>query len=66
MAWELNPENQKKFDEVAAEIRRLQTEMGINPMTIDERAAEYRKEKEQRSRLESHLGVRRPAPKWKV
>lgn len=66
MAWELDAENQKKFDKVTAEIRRLQNEMGIKPMTIAERAAEYRKEKEQKAQLTAHLGIRRPAPKWKI
>ena len=43
MIWNFsfNAENQKKYDEVTANIRRLQTEMGIEPMTLEERAAGY-------------------------
>lgn len=66
MAWELNPENQKKFDEVAAEIRRLQTEMDIKPMTIAERAAEYQKNKSAQAQISAQLGMVRPKPKWKI
>lgn len=66
MAWELNPENQKKFDEVAAEIRRLQTEMGVKPMTIAERAVEYQKNKAAQAQISAQLGMVRPKPKWKI
>ena len=66
MNWELDPENQKKFDEVAAEIRRLQTEMGVKPMTIAERAVEYQKNKAAQAKISAQLGMVRPKPKWKI
>jgi hypothetical protein len=68
MHWvfDLNPENQKKYDEVTAEIRRLQSEMGIEPMTLEERAAHYQKEKLNQARLAAHIGVKKPPPKWKM
>jgi hypothetical protein len=66
MNWGLNSENQKKYDEVTAEIRRLQCEMGIKPRTIEERAAEYEKKKAEQARLAAQLSTRRPLPKWKV
>ena len=61
-----NAENQKKYDEVTTEIRRLQAEMGIKPMTIEERAAEYEKKKAEQARLAAQLSTRRPLPKWKI
>jgi outer membrane murein-binding lipoprotein Lpp len=66
MDWELNAENQKKYDEVTAEVRRLQAEMGIAPMTIEERAADYQRRKEEQARLTARIGNLRPAPKWKI
>jgi|LauGreDrversion4_2_1035121.scaffolds.fasta_scaffold108141_3 hypothetical protein len=66
MDWEFNAENQKKYDEVTAEIRRLQAEMGIKPMSIAERAAEYQKRKAEQAQLTAKVGVMRPAPKWKL
>ena len=68
MSWvfDLNAENQKKYDEVTAEIRRLQQEMGIKPMTLEERAADYQKTKAEQARLTAHIGIKRPPPKWKV
>jgi len=66
MNWDLNAENQKKFNEVVAEIRRLQAEMGVKPMTLEERAAEYQKKKAEQARLTAQLGNKRPPPKWKV
>jgi hypothetical protein len=68
MHWvfDLNAENQKKYDEVTAEIRRLQSEMGIKPMTLEERAADYQKEKLEKARLAAHIGIKRSPPKWKM
>jgi hypothetical protein len=66
MAWEFNADNQKKYDEVTATICKLQAEMGIKPKTIEERAADYQKRKEEQSRLTSLVGNLRPAPKWKI
>ena len=66
MNWDLNAENQKKYDKVTAEIRRLQTEMGVNPMTMEERAAVYQKKKEEQVRLTAEFNKIRPMPKWKV
>ena len=68
MSWvfDLNEENQKKYDEVTAEIRRLQQEMGIKPMTLEERAADYQKIKAEQARLTAHIGIKRPPLKWKA
>ena len=68
MIWNFsfNAENQKKYDEVTANIRRLQTEMGIEPMTLEERAAAYKKRKAEEEKIKTTLGVIRPLPKWKV
>ena len=66
MDWNFNAENQKKFDEVTATIRKLQAEMGIEPRTIEERAAEYQKKKTAQAQLTAKLGNIRPPPKWKI
>lgn len=66
MDWEFNAENQKKFDEVTANIRRLQAELGIKPMSIAERAAEYKKDREVKAQMSAQLGAIRPVPKWKI
>jgi hypothetical protein len=59
-------ENQKKFDEVTATIRKLQAEMGIKPRTIEERAADYQKKKAAQEQSIAQLGNIRPLPKWKI
>ncbi len=66
MDWGLDPENQKKYDEVTANIRRLQAEMGITPMTIAERAADLQKKKAAQALISAQLGMVRPKPKWKI
>ena len=64
--WSLTPELQKKFEEVQAHTRRLQAELGITPMTLEERAAAYAKRKEEEIKAQSIIGKMRPPPKWKV
>lgn len=64
--WSLPPELQAKYDLVVAETRRLQVEMGVKSMTLQERAESYQKRKDEETRLKSVLGTRRPPPKWKV
>ena len=64
--WSFPPELQAQYDRVLAQTRRLQAELGIKPMTIEERAAAYEKRKREEAALKTTLGVRRPPPKWKV
>lgn len=66
MDWNLSPANQKKYDEVAANIRRLQAELDIKPMSLDERAAEHERKKAEQAKLQALIGKKRPPPKWKV
>jgi hypothetical protein len=66
MNWDLNDENQKKYDEVTTNIRRLQIEMGIEPRTLAERAEEYQKKKVSQVQITAQLGMVRPKPKWKI
>ena len=68
--WSLPPDLQKLYNDIVARNQRLQKELGIKPMTLEERAKEYqRKKAEEASReasLQQLLGKRRPPPKWKV
>lgn len=64
--WALTPELQKKFDEIQARTRRLQIEMGIKPMTLEQRAAAYDQRRKQEAEFKAVLSTRRPIPKWKV
>ena len=64
--WALTPELQKKYDEVVAHTRRLQAEMGITPMTLEERAAAYAKKKEEEAKAKAMIVKMRPPPKWKI
>ncbi len=71
--WSLTPENQALYERVVAQTRRIQKELGIEPMTLEERAESYerkRAEIERRQReiqeLEQRIGRSRPPPKWKV
>ena len=71
--WALTPELQKKYEEVVAHTRRLQAELGITPMTLEERAKAYEQRKLEEQRREKELekfqklvGQIRPPPKWKV
>ena len=71
--WALTPELQEKYDRVVAHTRRLQAELGITPMTLDERIAAYEQRKIEEARKQEELkklqqitGSRRPPPKWKL
>lgn len=66
MDWSFNEENQKKYDEVLANIRRMQAVMGIEPRTIEQRAADYQRKRAEKEELTKLMGKRRPPPKWKV
>lgn len=66
MDWGFNAENQKKFDEVTANIQKLQAEMGIKHRTMEERAADYQRKQAEKAQLEQIMGKRRPPPKWKL
>ena len=66
MDWSLNPENQKKYDEVLANNRRMQEILGIKPRTLEQRAADYQRKKAEAEELTKLMGTRRPVPKWKI
>ena len=66
MDWSFDEENQKKYDKVIADIRRLQAEFGISPRTLEERAADYEKKRAEQAKLTELMGKRRPPPKWKL
>ncbi len=40
--------------------------MGIEPMTLEQRAAHYRKQREEQDKAKEILSKLRPPPKWKI
>ncbi len=73
MDWSFPPDLQIQYERVLAQTRRLQAELGITPMTLEERAAAYdkRRMEEQRKQqelaeLQQRLIKNTPLPKWKV
>jgi hypothetical protein len=66
MDWSFPPDLQNRYDEILANIRRLQAEFGITPMSLDERHRAYLKRKQEEEEFKKILATRRPLPKWKV
>lgn len=66
MDWELSPENRALLERVTAQIQRLQKELGIQPMTLEERSQAYQRRQEELKKLAQIASQRRPPPKWKV
>lgn len=64
--WSFPPDIQAQYDRVVANTRRLQIELGIKPMTIEERHQEYLKRQQEIEAFKKVLATRRPPPKWKV
>lgn len=75
--WSLPPDLQEKYNQVVAKTRELQIELGIRPVTLEERhqvflekqAEEHRKEQQRQEELrqiQERIGKMRPPPKWKV
>ena len=64
--WSFPPELQAQYDQVVAQTRRLQAEMGIKPRTIEERAADYLKKKQAEAELAKLVGKKRPPLRYKV
>jgi hypothetical protein len=73
MDWSFPPDIQKRYEEILAQTRRLQKELGITPRTLEERARDYelRKLEEQKKtdeldKFKQLVGQQRPVPKWKL
>lgn len=67
--WSLPPDLQQRYEEILAEIRRLQDELGVEPQTLEQRhQAHLQKQAEETRKQEElkKLGQRRSPPKWKV
>lgn len=71
--WSFPPELQAQYDRVVAQTRRLQIELGVEPMTLEQRHQAYlkRQAEEQRKQeelklIQERMGKMRPPPKWKV
>ena len=71
--WSFTPEIQEQYDRVVAQIKRLQQELGVEPMTLEQRHQAYLKRQAEEQRKQEELkkltqltGQRRPPPKWKV
>lgn len=66
VSWDLPPDLQKKFEDIQAHTRRLQRELGVTPMTLEERVAAYAERKKQEEQLKAIIAKHRPPPKWRV
>jgi hypothetical protein len=73
--WSLPPDIQAQYDRVLEQNRRLQKELGIKPMTIEDRHQAYLKRqadpveqqrREELRQIQERVGKMRPPPKWKV
>lgn len=71
--WSNDPDIQKRYNEIVAQTRRLQAELGITPMTLEQRAEDYRRRQqeelarqEELKKLEEIIGKKRLPPKWKL
>lgn len=65
MYWTLPTELEAQYNRVLEQNRRLQQELGIEPRTIEQRAADYLKKKSE-PKPQDIVGKRRPPPKWRV
>ena len=45
--WSFPPDIQTQYNRVTADIRRLQTELGIEARSLEQRAADYHRRKEE-------------------
>lgn len=66
ISWELPPDLQEKYEKVLAHTRQLQQQLGIKPMTLEERHRAYLEKKSQEEELKKIISRHRPLPKWKV
>lgn len=73
MFWMLPPDLQQRLEDIQRTTKRLQIELGITPLTLEQRVelANQRQQEKQRRQAElekinRQLGPRRPPPKWKV
>lgn len=66
ISWDLTPDLQEKYDSVVARTRKLQLELGIKPMTLEERYQAYLERKHREEELKKIIGKHRPLPKWKI
>lgn len=64
--WKLPADLQGKYEEVLATNSRLQKELGIVPMSIEQRHQAYLDRKKSEADLKKAIGQRRPLPRWKV
>ena len=64
--WSFPPELQAQYERVVDQTRRIQAELGIKPRTIEERAADYAKRKQEEAELAKFLGKKRPPLRYKV
>lgn len=69
----LPPDLQQRLEDIQNTTKRLQKELGITPLTLEQRAelSKQRRDEQQRRQAElekinKQLGPRRPPPKWKV
>ena len=68
--WELSDDLKYRFNKIVSNIRRLQSTLGLYPMTLQQRQQVYRmnlverqREKEELARIQKEMSKRRPLPK---
>ena len=64
--WTLPADLQEQFERVLAQNKRLQLELGIKSRTLEERAADYARRKQEEAELAKFLGKKRPPLRYKV
>jgi Holliday junction resolvasome RuvABC endonuclease subunit len=60
----MDPEIQARIDQLYADMKPLMDELGIKPMTIEERYARIQQRKQAETALQ--LTKLRPKPSWKL
>ena len=71
--WSFPPDLQARYETILAQTRRLQAELGIKPRSLEQRAQDYLRQKQEKLRkqeelkqLQEKIGRHRPITKWKV
>lgn len=64
--WTDNPEIQKRYNKIIADIRRLQAEFGIEPRTLEQRSRDYLIKKAEEQRRKEELDKINSLPKRNI
>lgn len=64
--WSDNPELQLRYNKILAETRRLQVELNVTPMTLEQRYADLLKRQEEQRKIEEELKKINSIPRAKL